>query len=210
MRTSRQGERLFFVVILIFMYAFPMDAGAVNPFGCDLFAASVISDTSFITCGSQGKIFLSKDNGKSFHSVESPAKNALAAISFPDASHGWIVGQGGVVLNSSDGGHTWKVQRSSVNTYLMAVDFKDRFNGCAVGADSSVIVTTDGGENWQPSPFTLTRGTGGEFNLFTVKIIDPQILIITGDMGRIFRSEDFGGTWAEAATANDNAEDSKS
>ncbi|MBU0992966.1 MAG: hypothetical protein KJ737_10780 [Proteobacteria bacterium] len=158
----------------------------------------MINDTSFIISGDRGNIFLSTDAGKSFLPIESLTQASLTSICFPDALNGWIVGQGGVILHSSDGGQTWELQNSGVTAYLMSVDFTDALIGCAVGANSTVIVTTDGGRTWMPSTFTLTRGVGGEYNLFSVKIIEPQIVCITGDMGRLFRSENFGLTWAEA------------
>ena len=198
MKTKHQKTTFFPIVLLTLMLARSTCAWAVNPFGCDLFSATVMSDTRFIICGDQGRIFLSEDAGQTFRSVESPTKLPLTGICFPDDLHGWIVGQGGIVLHSEDGGLTWEAQQSGVTTYLMAVDFTDNLNGCAVGANSTVIVTADGGKTWKPSPFTLTRDVGGEYNLFTVKIIKPKILCITGDMGRIFRSEDFGHSWAEA------------
>lgn len=173
---------------------------ASNPFGCDLFAAEVVTDGIYIAVGDRGKIFRSQDAGKTFHAVPSKTKASLSSVNFPDARIGWIVGQGGVILHSSNGGVEWLSQISGVNKYLMDVNFIDAYRGCAVGADSTVIVTSDGGRTWVPCAFTLAKDVGGEYNIFAVKMLGPDIICITGDMGRVFLSPDAGKTWSEAAS----------
>jgi hypothetical protein len=191
---------LLMPAFLLAVLVAPTRTYARNPFGCDFFAAEVITDNAFIAVGDRGKIFLTTDAGKTFTAVESNTKASLSAVRFPDASQGWIVGQGGVILHSANGGKTWVPQSSGVDKYLMAVDFLDVAHGCAVGADSTVIVTSDGGKTWTRSDFTLAKDVGGEYNLFAVKMLGPGSICMTGDMGRIFLSPNAGKTWSEAAS----------
>lgn len=188
---------LLIAVSLAAVLSAPVPSYARNSFGCDLFAAAVITDTTFIAVGDRGKIFLSTDAGRSFAPIASTTRASLAAVSFPSAAQGWIVGQGGVVLHSADGGRTWVPQSSGVDKYLMAVDFLDDQHGCAVGADSTVILTADGGRTWTHATFDLAKDVGGEYNLFAVKMLGPGALCMTGDMGRVFLSNDAGRTWSE-------------
>jgi photosystem II stability/assembly factor-like uncharacterized protein len=197
---GRNAATIVLVALLVIMCGLPSGLLAANTFGCDLFAAAVASDNTFIIVGDRGNIFVSDNVGATFSAVDSKTKASLAAVCFPNAKQGWIVGQGGVVLHSADGGKTWNAQTSGVTRYLMDVDFADDLHGCAVGADSTVIVTSDGGKTWTPSTFTLAKDVGGEYNLFAVKLLGPQSLCMTGDMGRVFLSTDFGMTWSEAQT----------
>jgi photosystem II stability/assembly factor-like uncharacterized protein len=200
MRTDKIPVGMFALIMLACTCLLPSMSQARNPYGCDLFAAAVVSDGIYIAVGDRGKIFRSQDAGKTFNAVPSKSRASLSSVSFPDARMGWIVGQGGVILHSSNGGVEWLTQTSGVNKYLMDVDFVDAFKGCAVGADSTVIVTADGGRTWVSSTFTLAKDVGGEYNLFAVKMLGPETICITGDMGRVFLSPDSGKTWSEAAS----------
>ncbi len=164
----------------------------------NLFASAVISHSGCIVVGDRGRVYLSNDGAKTWKTVESKTKNALASVCFPDERHGWIVGQGGVIVHSADGGQTWLAQPSGVSKYLLAVDFIDMHNGYAVGADAVVVRTTDGGKTWRESPLMAQLELEDEFNLFTVVMMDVGRVCAAGDSGRIFISEDAGQTWQEA------------
>ena len=75
----------------------------------------------------------------------------LSDITFPDATHGWAVGDH-VILATADGGATWSSQTASAD--LGSVSFPDALHGWAVGAagvdqEPLILHTGDGGSSWQ-------------------------------------------------------------
>ena len=200
MSTQKFLHDIFAAMTFVLFCTLPTPVQAVNSLGCDLFAAAVVTDTTYVVVGDRGKIFISKDAGKLFTPVASHTKLALASVSFPDAMQGWIVGQEGIILHTADGGDSWSPQSSGVDTYLMAVDFADAQNGCAIGQDSTVLTTMDGGNTWTSVNFTLTRDAGCAHNFFALKMLGPKTICITGDMGRVFLTNDTGQSWTEAPT----------
>ena len=169
--------------------------------GGSLFAATVLSDNTYIMVGDRGKIFLSDDGAKTWEAIESGTGFALSSVSFPDDRNGWIAGQLGTLLHSQDGGKTWQAQSSGVDAYLLGVDFLDPLNGVVVGRDTAVLTTTDGGATWKQSLLKETAELWGDVTLFAVAMIDTRSICAVGDMGRIFITEDGGQTWSETKTS---------
>ena len=74
--------------------------------------------------------------------------DALNAISFPDAMHGWAVGDNGTILATTDGGATWNAQTTGTAESFNAVSFPDATHGWVVGSGTNILATTDGGATW--------------------------------------------------------------
>jgi photosystem II stability/assembly factor-like uncharacterized protein len=107
---------------------------------------------------------LHSSNGTSWTEQANPVRYAeeLRAVSFPDASNGWVVGETdsfphrGVILHTTDGGASWSPQASSLDGELVGCDFVDAANGWAIsddpgeetGAMTAIEHTTDGGQSW--------------------------------------------------------------
>lgn len=79
----------------------------------------------------------------------------VGAVSFQDASHGWVVGrtldQKLFLANTEDGGGHWKVNQlpsPDKNGSLYGIAFRDDKNGWAMGSHAIAFSTTDGGQNW--------------------------------------------------------------
>lgn len=72
----------------------------------------------------------------------------LNAVTFVDATTGWIVGEFGLVLHTEDGGTTWKRQRSNASLVMFSIYAVDRRNLLAVGSEGTLIETEDGGQSW--------------------------------------------------------------
>jgi hypothetical protein len=53
------GFAAFITLVLLCALPTPLKAG--NQFGCDLFAAAVVTDATYVAVGDRGKIFISKD-----------------------------------------------------------------------------------------------------------------------------------------------------
>lgn len=68
-------------------------------------------------------------------------------ISFPDATHGWMVGDSGKILHSTDAGRSWQLQTNVANR-LTCVQFVNPQIGWAAGESNIVLRTEDGGRSW--------------------------------------------------------------
>ena len=98
--------------------------------------------------------------------VDIGTRETLLDVAFPDAGHGFAVGENGAILASTDGGQTWARQRSGVEVSaeevasrvagqraarqpvnLFGVWFIDAHQGWAVGTDT-ILTTSDGGQVW--------------------------------------------------------------
>jgi hypothetical protein len=59
--------------------------------------------------------FISTGDGGWFWQNPLPQGNALGAVTFPDATHGWAVGDYGTILATTDGGATWSARSSGIS-----------------------------------------------------------------------------------------------
>jgi photosystem II stability/assembly factor-like uncharacterized protein len=174
-----------------------------NPIESNLFAAAVLTDMDMLAAGELGKVYLSADSGKTWQEIATPTRLALLCAGFGDEKNGWTAGQAGVILHTADGGKTWSEQKSGIEASLLGIHALDAMHACAVGADSTVVLTSDGGNTWlraaQPGSEPPKEGQAAApgFNIFGVKMIDPNTICVAGYMGRIFLSRDTGKTWAE-------------
>jgi photosystem II stability/assembly factor-like uncharacterized protein len=73
---------------------------------------------------------------------------ALHDVFFTDASHGFVVGDGGTLRRTTDGGATWTAVDTHTTESIRDIDFVDAMNGWAVGAGGGVLRTHDGGASW--------------------------------------------------------------
>jgi photosystem II stability/assembly factor-like uncharacterized protein len=120
------------------------------------------------------------------------AQVRLNAIHFPDASNGWVVGNGGVILHTTNGGTTWTyVSNAGINsTYDSKTVFFLNANIGWIGTKTNltnapvVLHTTDGGTSWSMQSTPLTDQSGHN-SIFSVHFFDAQHGGLTADYGRI-------------------------
>jgi photosystem II stability/assembly factor-like uncharacterized protein len=118
----------------------------------------------------------------------------LHGVSFVNAKHGWVVGNGGIILATEDGGRQWKTQVSTTQTNLASVRFLDEKHGWAVGAGGKVIATVDGGLHWNIQITPTTQ------YLFRVYFSDALRGWAVGGEGTIIATIDGGATWVAQIT----------
>ena len=145
----------------------------------------------------------------------------LAAVSFPDALHGHVVGRSGTILATSDGGRTWRRQlacmasspctassRDRIRADLLGVAFVDTAHGWAVGAGGTILGTADGGAQWTQeiacaqtsaaivraycTPLSADRVTK---DLRGVSFVDASHGWAAGGGETILHTDDGGHTW---------------
>jgi photosystem II stability/assembly factor-like uncharacterized protein len=150
------------------------------------------------TCSLNGGIFHSSDDGITWERQESGTSDSLNAVSFIDASTGWVAGNGGTILKTNDGGASWSSVSVITLENLLDVDFTSGQHGVAVGTnirgrvtDRSIIIrTTNGGESWN------SANSGTYMNLNGVDFTDDNTGVVVGDSGVILRTGDGGLHWS--------------
>jgi photosystem II stability/assembly factor-like uncharacterized protein len=114
----------------------------------------------------------------------------LYGVNFPDARHGWAVGDGGLILATTDGGSNWCVQNSGATDDLMSVKFADNQRGWAVAFEHGTVLSSrDSGATWQ------RQTIHGQEGLDSISFIDPLHGWIVGMNGAIFATSDGGVNW---------------
>jgi photosystem II stability/assembly factor-like uncharacterized protein len=113
-------------------------------------------------------------------------------LSFPDATHGWIVGDSGRILHSRDGGSTWKIQANPSTNRLWCVQFLNTQTGWAAGEGNILLRTRDGGYSW-----VIDHPTGdpARRTFMALHFIDEQEGWIAHNFGGLLHTRDGGRTW---------------
>jgi photosystem II stability/assembly factor-like uncharacterized protein len=111
-------------------------------------------------------------------------------VSFPDASHGWVVGGGGAIFATTDGGADWTAQNSGTTAYLSAVSFPDASHGWAVGSGGTILATSDGGATW------TAQNSGTTVDLSAVSFPDASHGWVVGSGGMILATTN--GGWPDS------------
>jgi photosystem II stability/assembly factor-like uncharacterized protein len=170
-----------------------------------IFDLAFTSTTHGIAVGDWGLLMVTDDGGTSWTLVGipedfvlsalaediglEPSDTILYAVSFPDAQHGWTVGEFGTILATADGGRTWRQQRAPVDSTLFGTYFETAERGWAVGIDAVVLHTSDGGATWNQVPVPL------ELRAFYDIVVKGEHGWIAGDAGTLLKTGDAGRTW---------------
>jgi photosystem II stability/assembly factor-like uncharacterized protein len=128
----------------------------------------------------------------------------LFAVSFPDPSHGHVVGTVGTILATTDGGASWSPQQAPLNTgddglteVVNGVSFTDALHGHAVGSAGALVATTDGGATWSPQQRPPEVELNGEKLLWTfrdVSFADANTGYVIGGRS-VLSTADAGASW---------------
>lgn len=150
-----------------------------------------------IISGFAGKVYITKDAGKTWHTVETHKQMtfhcvyALNENTFFAARHG--------LFKSTNGGNTWKTCNFPEETTIFDLWFKDYENGFLAGG-SATYRTTDGGDNWskvsnvRASNLQFTSENIGYFTYGSTAISMYASNSLTSS-GDIYRTIDGGKTW---------------
>lgn len=142
--------------------------------------------------GERGYILISDDDGKSWRHAQSPASATLTALYFVDDRHGWAVGHDAVIVRSEDGGASWQRTHFAADEQkpLLDVWFRDADRGFAVGAYGLFLESDDGGKSWKPK-----AAFDGDFHINALAAGRDGKLLIAGEGGALYRSDDYGQSW---------------
>ncbi len=119
------------------------------------------------------------------------AGGVLKSLSFPNASLGIAVGEGGLVIRTTDGGRSWQPIRSGVKTDLKHVSFVDHLHGWIVGNQGVILFSQDGGLSWnKQTSHTSTDLNRGFFQ-------DLNRAWVVGNNGVILATTNGGVSWTQ-------------
>ncbi len=166
--------------------------------------------------GRQAQVIRSEDGGRSWHQPTGGGIAEFWDVSFPDALHGWVIGQRfsgqqvvqgnmcgdrpceyrGVVLHTEDGGKTWAPQPLPIPPVgsvfeMMGISFADAHRGVATGRLGRIFYTDDGGEHWHIAP----PNPPSALWMQRVALQKDGRGWSGGQGGRIWKTEDFGHSW---------------
>ena len=109
----------------------------------NLYSSVFFVDASHGWAAGGTELAITTDGGATWNGkVETPC--FAMALSFIDASRGWMVGTHGGLFATTDGGAHWKSQSPTANG-LWGLCFVDALHGWAVGDDGTILATTSGG-----------------------------------------------------------------
>jgi photosystem II stability/assembly factor-like uncharacterized protein len=158
--------------------------------------------------GRNGVILKTGDGGQSWSIQSSGTDGSINDVHFINEQEGWAAltetdgsNHQGFVLRSADGGKTWEKLpffAEYKEAALVDIHFFSATEGFANGTASQgeggmegIFKTTDGGVSWKffpPYPFPTKV-------LYTVHFIGGRKMLITGDLGMLYRSGDGGENW---------------
>jgi photosystem II stability/assembly factor-like uncharacterized protein len=153
--------------------------------------------------GANNRVVLRQDDGESVWKrsrvgATSGSLNGLNDIAFPDAAHGWAVGDGGTIIHTADGGRTWAAQESGVSMALDQVTFADSRCGFIVGVDT-ILATTDAGASWVQQ--WVAGGLPQSTWIVAVASVDGQRAWAIDDRGGVAFTTDGGNLWERTRVA---------
>lgn len=152
--------------------------------------------------------------------LPNPAVTTLFGVSFPDPTHGFVVGANHTAYATTDGGQTWVRQqtplpadrvpaageiREATSSTITDVAFVDAQRGFAVSTSDAILATADGGTTWRkvelPQPLQVRPASEWpdrapsiwQFN--AVSFPDELNATAVGELGTIFKTTDGGATW---------------
>jgi photosystem II stability/assembly factor-like uncharacterized protein len=168
-----------------------------------------------IIASDRGFVMSTADGGQSWHTQDLP--HPLAAVSFPDQSHGWAAGGGmdgeGIptVLHTGDGGQSWQVQYTlgSTRGSFHDIDFVDTTHGWVGGSNTAkpygqpvVAVTSDGGASWKLVTLSHSQGAVNAVSFADAKHGWAVVWWMNANYGRgagatIYATRNGGLTWQQ-------------
>ena len=139
--------------------------------------------------GLHGTVLKTTDGGLNWSRVPSNLDRDLYDCWFVSPSKGFVAADKSV-FRTQDGGITWElVLLADSGRNFIRVAFTDTLLGFAVGRNGAIFKTSDGGNNWTGTPSGTNR------YLFSLSMVGPQTIYVTGSGALILKSTDSGATW---------------
>jgi len=188
--------------------------------GHSMLLDGVSKDGLMVVVGERGHILISTD-GEQWQQIAVPTRATLTGVYFQDRMKGWVVGHDAVILRTTDGSETWEKVYYDPEGQIPLFDiwFRDEKHGIAIGAYGLYLVSEDGGASWDTSEMNVSvvkpaDGSDEEeikaeddddfldsydLHLNSIAIADNGKLYIVAEAGKVYRSDDNGGSWVPLA-----------
>ncbi len=149
------------------------------------------TDGRLVAVGERGHVVTSSDGKEWTQAEQVPTRSTLTAVT-GSGNDLWAGGHDTVIIHSDDGGANWTLKNFDIDRGqpIMDLYFVDASTGYAIGAYGLMMKTTDGGENWDE--FMVSPD---EWHLNGLIDMGGGQLVITGEAGFSYVSEDAGETW---------------
>ena len=155
-----------------------------------------VAETSdgLVAVGERGHILLSKNGEDWQQAIGVPHNRSLTAVT-ANGSHIWAVGHDMAIVYSADNGLNWSLQNFQPDMMqpLLDVWFADNSKGLAIGAYGAIMRTYDGGQTWEEDVIHWEL----DYHLNGITQTPTGRLVIAGEAGYGFVSDDMGETWTE-------------
>ena len=167
--------------------------------------ANPTADITDLYVISSNEIWASLSNGNSFYSLTSGSSwverqpdlysnNSALAIYANLNGQVYMPGKYTSMLYSNDFGFTWRDQIPGTKVTLFQPHFYNEFIGLVGGAEGIILVTVNGGADWIPIQFPKVD------NFFAAAMVDDHSMVIGSSRGRVYYSQNLGGTWDTIGT----------
>ncbi|MGA2194652.1 MAG: YCF48-related protein [Bryobacteraceae bacterium] len=155
-------------------------------------ASAPTVSTAFLLC-EQGLVYATFDAGATWTARDTGASVTLHAISFSDANHGLVGGQGGTLLATADGGKTWQARKTGSTEHVLTI-FTLGDRAWVGGFDGTILYSSDGGATW------VKQKSGTTMALENIFFLDADHGWAVGWSGTILRTADSGKNWENIKT----------
>jgi len=152
--------------------------------------------------GSNGKIVLSDDGGKTWSIQWTGVTENLQAIAAWDSDRAVAVGNDGMVIVTGNGGESWArvpVPRSEIANKLIRVRCYDDGRAWTVGVMGMILYSEDWGKSWE------RRAEEIDVAWNDIAFADSQNGWVVGEFGSMMHSADGGLTWQEQDPASERS-----
>ncbi|HKR02906.1 MAG TPA: YCF48-related protein [Pyrinomonadaceae bacterium] len=105
-------------------------------------AASFVDNRRGWAVGAAGRVFNTRDGGRTWSPQDSGVESDLFDVKFLDAQEGWAAGAQGTLIHTTDGGKRWTLVPSGTTHALERLCFIGRDRGWVVGFGGTIITYT--------------------------------------------------------------------
>jgi len=105
-------------------------------------AASFVNRRRGWAVGAGGRVFATRDGGRTWAAQVSNVASDLFDVKFLDEFEGWAVGAQGTLIHTMDGGAHWVIQPSGTTHALERICFVGRTRGWLVGFGGTILSYT--------------------------------------------------------------------
>ncbi len=144
---------------------------------------------SFFGSPSPSLIIKTTDGGATWVTQYSASSGQFQAVTFYNATLGWVVGDG-LILNTVNGGQNWTSQSlPGTSVIYRDISFYNSTTLYAVGWNGRILKTTNGGTLWS------IQSSGTTEMLESVYVVNSEIVFAVGSSGTVLKTTNGGLRW---------------